>query len=314
MKKLLPIIVAIFLSNNSFAQTTNDVGKIVLSVVMPDNFDGLNTSQLSKLETKISQIVVASGLAASGYNNNFVVYPKFAIYETNVVEGGMQNITIITSELSLFIKQVDNNIVFSTISKQLKGSGNSKELAITNAISKIPSNDPEFKTFIETGKTKIIKYYEAKCGDIVIKSHSYVKMQKFEEAIGLLMSVPEEVSSCYHQIQNESIAAYKAYQTYKCSIVIQKAKTSLASNDFVGTLNLLADIDPSASCFKEAQTIAKTTASKVTAEEKKQWDFQMQQYNDEISLEKQRISAIKDIAVSYYKSQPTKVSYNYIIR
>jgi hypothetical protein len=314
MKKIFPIIIAIVLSNNSFAQTTNDVGKIALSVVMPDNVEGLNTSQLSKLETKISQIVVASGLAASGYNNNFVVYPKFAIYETNVVEGGMQNITVITSELSLFIKQVDNNIMFSTISIQLKGSGNSKELAITNAISKIATNDLDFKTFIETGKTKIIKYYETKCEDIISKSDAFVKMQKFEQALGLLMSVPEEVSSCYNKIQDKSIIAYKAYQTQKCSELIQKAKTTLASNDFVGALDILADIDPSATCFKEAQTIAKTAEAKVTAEEKKQWDFQMKQYNDEISLEKQRINAIKDIAVSYYKSQPTTVSYNYIVR
>jgi hypothetical protein len=265
MKKIFPIIIAIILTNNLFAQTTNDVGKIALSVIMPDNVEGLNTSQLSKLETKISQIVIASGLAASGYNNNFVVYPKFAIYETNVVEGGMQNITVITSELSLFIKQVDNNMMFSTISKSLKGSGNSKELAITNAISKIPSNDPEFKTFIETGKTKIIKYYETKCEDIISKSDGFVKMQKFEQALGLLMSVPEEVSSCYNKIQDKSIVAYKAYQTQKCSELIQKAKTTLASNDFVGALNILADIDPSATCFKEAQTIAKTAEAKFPA-------------------------------------------------
>jgi hypothetical protein len=64
----------------------------------------------------------------------------------------MQNITVVTAELSLFIKQVDNNLLFSTISKSLKGSGSSKELAITNAISKITTNDPDFKTFIETGK------------------------------------------------------------------------------------------------------------------------------------------------------------------
>jgi hypothetical protein len=314
MKNLFTIIIAIVLSNSLFAQTANDIGKIALSVVMPDNVDGLNTSQLSKLETKISQIVVASGLAASGYNNNFVVYPKFAIYETNLVEGGMQNITVITSELSLFIKQVDNNLMFSTISKQLKGSGNNKELAITNAISKIPSNDPDFRTFIETGKTKIIKYYENKCEDIISKSEGFIKMQKFEQALGLLMSVPEEVSSCFNKIQDKSIIAYKAYQTQKCSELIQKAKTTLASNDFVGALDILADIDPSATCFKEAQTIAKTAEAKVTTEEKKQWDFQMKQYNDEISLEKQRINAIKDIAVSYYKSQPTTVSYNYIVR
>jgi hypothetical protein len=314
MKKILWIIIAIVLSSNLFAQTTNDIGKIALSIVMPENIEGLNTSQLSKLETKITQIVVASGLAASGYNNNFVLYPKFAIYETNVVEGGMKNITVITSELSLFIKQVDNNMMFSTISKQLKGSGTSKDLAITNAISKISSNDPEFKSFIETGKTKIIKYYETKCEDIISKSDGFVKMQKFEQALGLLMSVPEEVSSCYYKIQEKSIVAYKVYQTQKCSELIQKAKTALASNDFVGALDILSDIDPSATCFKEAQSIAKSAEAKVNAEEKKQWDFQIKQYNDEVSLQKQRIDAIKDIAVSYYKSQPTTVSYNYIVR
>ena len=54
--------------------------------------------------------------------------------------------------------------------------------------------------------------------------------------------------------------------------------------------------------------------TKVKAEEKKQWDFQMKQYNDAVSLEKQRIETIKEIAVSYYKSQPTSVNYNYIVK
>jgi len=314
MKKIYFALIVLALSFTSFAQTTNDIGKIALSVVMPENVAGLDVSQLSKLETKISQVVTISGLAASGYNNNFVIYPKFAIYESNIVEGGMQNITVVTAELSLFIKQVDNNLLFSTISKPLKGSGSSKELAITNAISKITTNDPDFKTFIETGKLKIIAYYESKCSDIIKKSDSYVKMQQYEQALGLLMSVPEEVSSCYNQIQDKAIEAYKAYQTQRCSELIQKAKTTLASNDYLGALNILSDIDPSASCFNEAQTIAKSAETKVNAEEKKQWDFQMKQYNDAVSLEKQRIEAIKEIAVSYYKSQPTSVNYNYIVK
>ncbi len=314
MKIIYFALIALGFAFTSFAQSTNDVGKIALSVVMPENVDGLDVSQLSKLETKIYQIVTVSGLAASGYNNNFVIYPKFAIYESNIVEGGMQNITVVTAELSLFIKQVDNNLLFSTISKQLKGSGSNKELAITNAISKIPTSDSEFKTFIENGKTKIIQYYETKCVDIIKKSDSYIKMQQYDQALGLLMTVPEEVSSCYNQIQDKAIEVYKAYQTQKCAELIQKAKTSLAANDYVGALNILSEIDPSASCFNEAQTLAKTAETKVDAEEKKQWDFQMKQYNDAVSLEKQRVEAIKEIAVSYYKSQPTTVNYNYIVK
>jgi len=243
-----------------------------------------------------------------------VIYPKFAIYESNLVEGGMQNITVVSAEISLFIKQVDNNMLFSTISKSIKGSGSTKEQAITNAISKIPANDPEFKTFIETGKTKIIQYYTAKCSDIITKADTYIKMQQFEQALGLLMSVPEEVSGCYNQVQGKAIDAYKGYQSQRCAEQIQLAKTTLASNDYVGTLNILSEIDPSAVCFKEAQSIAKSAAIKVDAEEKKQWDFQMKQYNDDVSLEKRRIQAIKEIAVSYYKSQPKSVNYTYIVR
>lgn len=314
MKKIYFTVIILVVTFTSFAQTTNDIGKIALSVVMPENVDGLDNSQISKLQTKISQIVTVSGLGASGYNNNFVIYPKFAIYESNIVEGGMQNITVITADLSLFIKQVDNNIIFSTINKPLKGSGSTKELAIANAISKISTNDPDFKTFIETGKLKIVSYYQTKCVDIIKKSDTYIKMQQYEQALGLLMSVPEEVSSCYDKIQDKAIEAYKAYQTQRCSELIQKARTTLAANDYAVALNILSDIDPSATCFNEAQIIAKSAEKKVDAEEKKQWDFQMKQYNDAVSLEKHRIQAIKEIAISYYKSQPTSVTYNYIVR
>ena len=47
---------------------------------------------------------------------------------------------------------------------------------------------------------------------------------------------------------------------------------------------------------------------------KKQWDLKMKVYDDKVALEKQRINAVKDIAVAYYKSKPTTVNYSYIIR
>jgi len=313
MKKNLIIIIAVFAFFNVMAQSSSEVGKIALSVIMPENVDGLDISQLSKMETKITQIVSNTGLAASGYNNNFVIYPKFAIYETNVVEGGMENITVVTCELSLFIKQVDNNILFSTISKPLKGSGKNKIIAITNAISKIPTNDNDFKLFIETGKSKIIAYYETKCSDIITKSESLVKLQEYEQALGLLMTVPEEVS-CYNKVQVKSIEAYKAYQNQKCIIQLQEAKTQLAANNYNDALNILSQIDPSTPCFKESQVLVGNAAAKVAAEEKKQWEFQMKVYSDNVALEKLRINAVKDIAVAYYKSKPTNVSYTYLIR
>jgi len=74
MKKIYFTLIVLVVTLTSFAQTKNDIGKIALSVVMPENVDGLDNSQISKLQTKISQIVTLSGLGASGYNNNFVIY------------------------------------------------------------------------------------------------------------------------------------------------------------------------------------------------------------------------------------------------
>lgn len=313
MKKILLIITVFVLSQIVKAQSSSsEIGKITLSVIMPENVDGLDASQLSKLETKITQIVTNSGIGASGDNNSFVIYPKFAVYETNVVEGGMQNITVVKSELSLFIKQVDNNILFSSVSKVINGSGNSKLTAMTNAISKIDVNDNDFKTFVETGKTKIIKYYENKCLDIITKSETLAKKQDFEQALGLLMSVPEEVS-CYSKVQQKSIEVYKAYQDQKCKTLIHEVNLSVTNNDYTKALTNLGLIDPSSSCFKEAQGIMKKIESKIDAEQKRQLALQMKVYNDQVALEKQRINAVRDIAVAYYKNRPS-VHYNYIIR
>ncbi|MCL2649535.1 MAG: hypothetical protein FWD60_00740 [Candidatus Azobacteroides sp.] len=83
--------------------------------------------------------------------------------------------------------------------------------------------------------------------------------------------------------------------------------------DYDEALEILSEIDPSSTCYKEQQNLTRSIEGKVSAIAKKQWDFQMKVYNDATSLEKQRINAIKEIAVSYYKSQPKTVNYDIIV-
>lgn len=312
MKKIFFIIFIVILSQNAFCQNSAEINKISLSVIMPENVDGLDESQLSKLETKISQIVTNSGIGASGYNNSFVIYPKFSIYETNTVEGGMQNLTLVKCELSLFIKQVENNVLFSSTSKMLTGSGKSKLVAMTNAISKIEINDDAFKAFLAKGKEKIINYYDARCIDIISQSESFSLKQDFEQSLALLMTVPQEVS-CFSKAQQKSIEIYKAYQNKKCKALIHEVNLSVANNNYDKAIETLGLIDPSSSCHKEADLIIKKIENKIDAEQKRQLDFKMKVYNDQIALEKQRLDAVKEIAIAYYKNRPS-VQYNYIIR
>lgn len=311
MKKIFLILAVLCLPCLINAQSSPEVGKITLSVVMPDSIEGFDILQLLRLQTKITQMVTSTGLSSSGYNNSFVIYPKFAINEFNVVESGTQDIATLNCELALFIKQVDNNVVFSTFSKLLKGNGKNKNIAIANALSKININDQSYKDFIETGKNKIVEYYETKCQDIISKSESFVKIQDFEQAIGLLMTVPDEVS-CYNMIQEKTIDVYKVYQNQKCIVQLQDARIKIASKNYNAALEILSEIDPLTKCYKESQTLFKVIAAKVDDEDKKQWNYMMKIYNNEVELEKLRIAAVKDIAVAYYRNKPG-ITYNYIV-
>lgn len=311
MKKIIFTFITLT-SLFSNAQELSSIGKIALSVVIPENVEGMDYSNNSKLEVKITQIVSKSGLAANGYSTNFIIYPKLAIYDTKVIESGMQDILVINCDLTLIIKQIDNNLVYSTISIPIKGNGKDKQIALSNAISKINPNSKDFVTFIETGKQKIIDYYNLKCQDIINKSESLVKMQDYKGAIGLLMTIPEEVS-CYNNIQQKTIEAYKAYQNQKCSTQLQEAKTILAKNYYNDALDLLSQIDPSTKCYKEAESLIKKAEEKVDAKAKTQFTVRMKMYNDSIALEKQRIQTAKEIAVEYYRNQPKPAPNNYLM-
>ena len=171
--------------------------KIALAVVMPEESDVLDTGQLTRLEGKITQLVTQSGLSASGYGTNFVVYPVLTVVESAVVEGGMQNITVTTAELTLFVKQVENNLVFATLSKRLKGSGSSKAQSLGNAISQIQVADADYQKFIAQGKQKILTYYKTECGRLIQKAEASARMNKYDEALAGLLSIPEEVGECF---------------------------------------------------------------------------------------------------------------------
>lgn len=279
---------------------------------MPEESDDLDESQLAKLETKIMRIVESSGITASGSYSNFVIYPKFEVYKLDVVEGGMQAITVTSTQLSLFIKQVDNNLAFSSLTKNLQGSGNTRFDALTNTISTLDVNDPSLRKFIENGKNKIIAYYNAKCNAILTSAENMAKKKDFQQALILASEIPDG-TSCYSAAQSKAVAYYQSYQNMLCLDKIKLTNLSLAENNYSDALTHLMDIEPGSACAKEAAVLIEKIEFKINADEKRDYDLKIKMYNDANTLEKYRISAIRDISAAYYKSRPS-VQYNLMVR
>lgn len=309
MIKKIIILWVVLVSYTVIAQNSDiEINNISLSVILPDNSEYLNRKSLSKIETKIQHIVTRNGISGQGYSNEFLIYPKFEIFDESVIEG-MRNMVVVEIDFSLFIQQYSTRKVFSSYTSSLEGSGFSKEKAIVNAISKISTSNSELTDFINTGKQKILSYYENNCGQIIDDSNALIKMKKYQQAIALLSSIPKEAKNCYSSIQQKSIEAYNAYQKQECNQNILNAKTKLAMNDYNGALYTLGYIDPSSTCSNEAESLIRISAKKVDEKERKNWNLMLQRYEDKMNMEKYRLEITKEISKAYYNSKPQTVIY-----
>lgn len=304
MKKILLFLGSIFLFQVLEAQNTSDVGKIILNVTPIESTNNISESQQSLLVTKLVQIITSEGMSSFAYGN-FNIIPKISIQNTEIVESGMRNIDVVWLDLSLTIQENITGSVFSSYVSTLKGSGIGNERAIQDAINKVNSKSTELKSFISESKKKILKYYKEKCNSIIEKSESFAQRKQYEEAIALLMSIPDAVTDCYLIAQKKSLEIYTKYQEKNCKEQIQKAKALIASEKYEEALSVLMNIESSTSCFNEAKKQIAIIENKIKTEDNKQWDFLMQQYKDKILLEKHRIDAIKEIAATYYREKTT---------
>jgi hypothetical protein len=303
------IIVLLLVVNMSVAQDNKEeINNISLSVILPDNSEYLTQKSLSKIESKIQHIVSRNGISGKGYSNEFLIYPKFEIFNESIIEG-MRNIIVVEVELNLFIQQYSTKKIFSSYYKSLKGTGATKEKAITNAVSKITLSDKKLEEFIVSGKDKILNYYKNNCNQIIGDADAFIRTQKYQQAIALLTSVPKEATACYASIQEKSVEAYNAYQEQRCKQNILIAKSKIANNSYSAALRTLSLIDVSSSCSNEAENLIRTTANKVDEREQKHWNLMLKKYNDRQNMQKYRLDTMKEISKAYYSSKPTTVIY-----
>ena len=75
----------------------------------------------------------------------------------------------------------------------------------------------------------------------------------------------------------------------------------------------MGTIDPSSSCYEDAQNLASKIAKRVKELDQREWDFKLKQQQDNVDLQKAEIKAARDIGVAYGQNQPkTITTYNVV--
>lgn len=283
-----------------------------IGLVMPQEGDipSISAAHISKMETKILGILTNNGVSLQGGGNSIVLYPKLDIYDDQDVNTGMKNLKAVRVTLTLFVKQANENMIFTSESRSLSGSGNTREQALNNAINNINPQDAKWANFTKTTKTKIIQYYQKMCTSISAQAEQLSQTGQNEKALSLLLNVPKEVS-CFNDVKTQAIELYKKNMNRQCGKDLQLAKAKIASGDYELALLIIGRIDPESACFSEAAGSMNTVAAKVDEQTRQHWEFLKEAYKNGVELEKLRINAMRDIDVAYWQNR--QQAYNYLV-
>lgn len=231
----------------------------------------------------------------------------------------------ITLEVTFYIGDGINGTLFASQSITGKGVGETEDKAYINALKAIRTLDAEFNSFITKGKKKIIEYYNYNIDKIMSEAVAMKEAGNFDEAISLLMSVPN-VSDVYIKAMNLCTALYKERADNEAAKLLNKAKTIWSSGMNLQSAKeaaaVLANIDPNSSSFNESEQLRSQIEDKIKELDQREWemlqkekeqewamqqkklDLQQKEQEQDYQLEMHYIDACKEIAVAEAQNQP----------
>ncbi len=298
MKKISTILLSLVLSMTLAAQDTQYLPISVQVEAMAEPFPATATVQV---KNKLTQLLAKNGIASMDYLNQFFITAFVVPQSKDIVASAPMKISE-TMEMTLYIADYTNQVVFSTASTTLRGIGETESKCYMNALKELNINSPELAKFVEEGKSKIIAYYDHEADNLIKKAQYLATQKHYEEALSIVVTIPAQCSK-YDEALQAGLNIYQQYLDYQCQINLAKARQAWAaeqnSTGAKAAGEYLGNILPDAGCYDEAMTLYEEIKSKVLDD----WKFEMKRYQDSVDIEKQRVNAMREVGVAFGKGQ-----------
>lgn len=313
MKKIfVSLLCACCLLVTGKAQTIDEKRVAINALVADEN---IPEEAARNLESKLKRALTTNGIADNGYAERFVLTARINIISKDIAPTTPPRISQ-KMELTLMVGDVVENKLHESCTISLAGIGTNENKAFITAFQKFNPQNKEVQTMLSNAKEKIVAYYNDNCDAILLQAETLAKMEKMDEAIFRLISVPDVCNECYQQCQQKAVSIYTQKINAEAVTLLQRAKAewmkSPDANGADSVADIISRINPKADNYNEVIKLRKEVESKLQADAKRNWDFQMKKYEDNQAFKQSIVDACKAIGVAFGNGQPKNVTKNIV--
>lgn len=320
MKKLTKFLfVAVFFSlftMGASAQNKNgkadDIGRIILSPYVVSNAN-IPSYAVPIVENKLTQIVTKQGVSGLSLNNRFVITANLVEMSKEVTATTPAMIAV-TLTPTIYIGDVVTGDLYSSCELPLlRGVGETETKAYINAVKALNVNHQSVVLCINSGKKRIIEYYNSQIDFIIADAMALVDSQQFDEAMLVLASVPDVCKDAYVKAHEKIGEIYKKKVDLEGEKLYNEAyatwNTAKTKESATRVVELLAEINPVSSAAEKSRVLVKEVEGYYAELEERRreieernWAFMVMQYEDEQEYRKQTAKYDYEIQMEYAKS------------
>lgn len=308
MKRIIITLTSIILTAICYAQNIG-ISAQVVDEKIPEE-------ATRQLETKLQNALISNGFVNNGYIERFVLTAKVDITQKDITPTTPARISE-KMDITLMVGDVIENKLYSTVTLPAAGIGTNENKAFINAFRNIRGDNPKIQQMLDDAKSKIQDYFTNHCSEIIQKSKKLTSTQAFDEALFLLSSVPNICHDCFMKCQQQAGVIYQQKINSEATTLLEKAKTAWTLNQNEQganeVANIICQINPKSSNYNQVIYLRNTINKKLQADERRDWDFKMKQYEDNQAFKRSLIDAAKAIGVAWGQNQPRTV-YKTVIR
>lgn len=209
------------------------------------------------LKARLVSMIKRNGFRDAARGERFILTPFVQVMAHDTQPGTPVNIRLQLA-VTICIGDGVEGKKFSSVTLQVSGTGNNELKAFVEAYRQLDPADTTVKVMFQKARQGINAYYTKQCDALLKQAAAVSAKAQHEQALLLLLRVPDGCESCSRKAMEATLPVYKKYVDAEGLQLLTAAKkiwvAEQGTESAESALKSLTAISPQATCYADAKT------------------------------------------------------------